>query len=111
MEQSTPLFRDEALDGQRSRLHGEIILRQSTSTRVILVSIVSIVIAALAWILLGNYARTESARGLLVPANGMAKVFALRPGVVNGLFVSEGQFVAKGLKLADIRATQPSSDA
>lgn len=110
MEQSTPLFRDEALGGQRSRLHGEIILRQSTSTRVILASIVSIVIAALAWILLGNYARTESARGLLVPANGMAKVFALRPGVVNGLFVSEGQFVAKGLKLADIRATQPSSD-
>src|SRR5438105_692569 len=84
------LFRAEAVEAQTRRLHGDVILQQSLSTRVVTTAIVLIVAAAIAWVVMGHYARVETTRGMLVPVGGYAKVYAPRPGIVTALLVKDG---------------------
>ena len=64
------LFRQEAIEAKSHRLHGEVILQQSLSSRAITAAILLVVGAVAAWVILGSYARTETARGILAPVAG-----------------------------------------
>lgn len=103
------LFRQDVIDAQSRRLHGEVILRQSLPTKIITATIVILVAAAAIWVVAGRYARVETARGMLVPVDGSSKIVALRPGVVAALFVRDGDLVKAGQKLAVIRMETPNA--
>jgi membrane fusion protein len=102
------LFRPEVVEHRADRLHGEVILTQTLSTRVLTVFLAVVVAAAAIWLTVGQYARIETARGILVTTAGSSKVFALRAGIVSSLLVKDGDTVQVGQKLALIESEQPT---
>lgn len=99
------LFRKEVIDAKRQRLWGDVILIQPLNQWLLTGLIALLVLGtgtSLAW---GSYARTEIARGYLVPDAGMAEVHAMRAGTIEEVFVAEGESVAKGQPLLQITAT------
>ncbi len=103
------LFRQEAIEAKSHGLNGEVILQQSLSSRAITAAILLVVGAAVAWVILGSYARTETARGILAPVAGSSKIHALRPGVITGLLIKDGDQVKAGQKLAIIKIKSPNA--
>lgn len=104
------LFRQEVLEHRAQRLHGEVVLGQPLATRMIAAALLLVIVAAGAWIVLGSFARIESAPGLLVTEAPSAKVVAAVPGVVTSLTVEEGSRVARGDKLAVITLERRAED-
>lgn len=96
------LFRPEVSEHRRQGLQGEVILNQSVSVSLLVATMVAIAAAAIAWVTLGSYARTETVRGILVTESPSAKVAAPAPGIVAELAVREGTVVRKGDRLAVI---------
>lgn len=90
---SSSLFRKEAVNHQKDRLMGEVLLLQPISLVILTVValIVALFIAALlAW---GTYARRETVRGYLVPDAGIVKIYASSPGTISKICVTEGEHV------------------
>lgn len=104
------LFRDEVMSRQTDRLYGEVVLRQSVSTRLVTMVIVGVIAAAVIFVATGHYSRIETARGVLVPAGQSSKIYALRTGVISALLVKDGMKVNAGQKLAVVSSDQPSAD-
>jgi membrane fusion protein len=102
------LFRQEVVDHRADRLHGEIILTQTLNAWVLTGALAAMVGAVAIWLTVGEYARIETARGILVTTSGSSKVIALRPGVVSALMVKDGDRVVAGQKLALVDSEQPS---
>ena len=102
------LFRKEVSEHRADRLHGEVMLSQSLSSRVVTLFLVASIAAAGGFLSIGTYARTETARGVLVTASGSSKVFAARAGTVTALFVKDGDMVKAGQRLAMVQSEQPS---
>jgi membrane fusion protein len=96
------LFRPEVLEHRKSRLHGDVILSQPLSTRVMTGALFAIVAIAGLWVWFGTYARIETVQGILTTSQPTAKVLASSPGVVIELNVEEGQLVRAGERLATI---------
>lgn len=103
------LFRKAAIDAKSRRLHGEVILQQTFSTRALTGVIMIIVALSGVWLATGKFARTEPAKGILVPIDGASKVYAMRPGIVSGLMVKDGDVVKAGQKLAVITIETPNA--
>ncbi len=103
------LFRSAAVENQTSRLHGHIVLQSSVSSRLITLAIVIVVAFAMGWIALARYARTEPAKGIMVPVDGASKIYAMHPGVVSAFMVKEGDMVKAGQKLALITLETPNA--
>ena len=104
----TDIFRPDAIAAQAHRVDGEVILKQSLPSRIITVGIVLIVTFAMVGVLMGHYSRTETARGVLVPVDGYAKVQALRAGVVTAFMVKDGDHVRAGQRLVVIKMESPN---
>ncbi len=103
------LFRQQVIDAQARRLHGDVILQQPLSTRLVTAIIMLVVVATGIWAICGSYARVEAARGTLVPIGGYSKIYALHPGIVTTLLVKEGDQVKAGQKLAVVRIEMPNA--
>lgn len=101
-----PLFRSEVAEARKERLYGEIILAQPVRVHVLTGLLAAIIALITTWIMLGNYTRSETARGILVTDTASAKIVALRPGHIAELTVSEGDLVRAGQRLAVIRVEQ-----
>jgi membrane fusion protein len=97
-----PLFREEVSDYRRTRLHGEVVLTQPISTRLMVLALSVIIMIVVAWVSLGTYARIETVQGILVTDIPSAKVVAVAPGVVTELNATEGQTVKQGDRIAVI---------
>jgi len=106
---NTPLFRKEALDAQRNRLWGEVIVFQPLSFWLMTVAVVLVVAAIGGWLAWGTYAKRERVTGIIVPEAGLVKVFAPRSGVIESLSVQEGQHVAAGAALLVVRSDESSA--
>lgn len=100
MESNKSLFRSESIDSKKDRLFGEVLLRQTVQSRFLVFALVLVITAAIVWLTIGKYSRTEQARGLLVTTAPSAKIIATRPGVVTKLIAKEGAFVRKGTPIA-----------
>ncbi|MFO1257134.1 MAG: HlyD family efflux transporter periplasmic adaptor subunit [Gammaproteobacteria bacterium] len=101
---SSSLFRQEAIEHQKDRLMGEVLLLQPISLIVLtaVALVVALFIAALlTW---GTYARREMVRGYLVPDTGIVKIYASSPGTVSKLCIKEGDHVGAGASLLTILA-------
>ena len=90
------LFREEVVASRKDRLHGEVVLSQPLSTRILVAALFAIIAIAALWVSLGTYARIETVPGILVTDLPSAKVVANQNGTVVELAVSEGQSVKKG---------------
>lgn len=100
------LFRSEAIESRRSRVHGEIVLTLPVRTYYLVAGLVAIIALIGLWITFGTYSRTEAARGILATRAASAKVVAIRAGQVTELLVAEGDFVRQGQRLATVRTEQ-----
>lgn len=100
------LFRSEVLQARKARLTGDVLIAQPMSYAVIGGVITTLIGAAVLGLSLGNYARTETAQGYLVPTEGLVQSFPPRPGVIAEVLVSEGQTVTAGQPLVRIRTAQ-----
>jgi membrane fusion protein len=107
--ESIPLFRSEVADARKQRVYGEIVLGQPVGTQALVVLLAGIIALLAAWLVLGQYTRTETARGILVTDSASAKVVAVRPGLVTRLAVREGDLVRPGQMLASIQV-EPGRD-
>ncbi len=92
---NSSLFRQQAINAQQNHLYGEVILKLPLSFRLITFFILSAVLVAALFVAYGAYSRKESVIGYLVPNKGLVKVYAPQKGVLEGLYIKEGQFVKK----------------
>jgi len=97
------LFRKEAIDHQGQKLDGEVTIATHMSFNVVAALIVAIVIIGATYLLWGEYHRKEVVAGYLRPTTGLSKVYTVAPGLVDQVYVKEGETVTKGQRLARIR--------
>ncbi|AQS39751.1 multidrug resistance efflux pump [Shewanella psychrophila] len=96
------LFRQQAVEAQKQKLHGDVSLAQPISIYLAAIILLCIIIALVLFLSFSHYARKETVRGYLVPDKGLIKTYANRSGNVEVLHVSEGDIVKKGSPLATI---------
>ena len=106
---NAPLFREEVSEHRKTRLHGEVVLTQPLSTRLMVGALFTTIAIAGTWVTLGTYARIETVPGILSTDIPAAKVIAIMPGVVTELSAREGQLVEKGDRLATINLDRRAS--
>ena len=97
------LFRKEALDHQRARLWGDVIIVQPTSFHVIAFVFLVIFVFAGVFLASQSYARKETVQGFLAPSGGLANIYATYGGTIDAVHVSPGDRVEKGQSLASIK--------
>jgi membrane fusion protein len=108
---SHSLFRAEAIEFQQHhRQWGEVTLLQPLSTKIIAWFITIAVVAAIAFLFVGNYARKETVTGYLTPTAGTSKIFLPQQGTIREIYVKEGQEVEKGRPLLAVETAQVAAN-
>ena len=108
---SRQLFRQEATEFQRGqREFGEIALLQPVSTKLLVWLLTGVVTIAMVFLCSAQFSRKQTVAGFLTPAAGTMKVFPNAEGVVNGIYVKEGQQVNKGDPLFAVATAQVTAD-
>ena len=97
-----PLFRHEVLAERQNQWVGSVVLAPRASHRWFTWVAATTCAGLVALLLLGHFTRTARLGGWLVPQEGVARVFAPRPGVVTAMHVREGAPVHKGDPLLDL---------
>lgn len=100
------LFRKQAVKKQQNRLLGDVLLLHPFSYSLLCVFLIVFVAVSLSYLTWGQYARQETVSGYLLPDSGILKVYAPQTGIVNQLFVEEGQKVEKGQALLALRSSK-----
>ncbi|MES2073436.1 MAG: HlyD family efflux transporter periplasmic adaptor subunit [Pseudomonadota bacterium] len=90
------LFRREAVDHQRQRFHGAIVLTRTWSYAALTVFLCGIVLALIAFSVRFGFTRKETVNGMVVPDRGLIRVAASQSGVITRIDVTEGQQVRAG---------------
>ncbi|MEI6858334.1 MAG: HlyD family efflux transporter periplasmic adaptor subunit [Shewanella sp.] len=98
----TGIFRSQAVEAQKNKLHGDISLAQPLSIYSIALTLSCVVIAIAIFLSFSHYARKETVRGYIVPDKGVIKTYASRSGNIERLHVKEGDIVENGQPLATI---------
>jgi membrane fusion protein len=103
------LFRQEALEHQRQKLHGTILLARPLSFSVLTALFVAIAVAVVAFFFLFGFSRKATVPGVLLPDQGLVRIYAPQAGVVVERKVSDGQVVAYGEVLFVLSSERASS--
>jgi len=91
------LFRREAVDFQRwQRQWGETVLPQPLSAKVLTWALSATVAAAILFLSVARFSRTESVRGYLSPSAGIVRVYPARVGTITAVYVRQDQRVRQG---------------
>lgn len=106
---SKKLFRDKAIDAQKSKWIGEVVLMRPVSFTVLTIFVVIFTLMLLSFIFFGSYTKRTSVKGLLLPNTGLIRVYSSEGGTVSEKFVKEGQPVKKGDPLIALKMTRYSS--
>jgi membrane fusion protein len=93
---SKDLFREEALDQHRQRLHGDVLLLPKFSHTVLISLLAGWLIVVLAWLIFSSYAKKETVNGWLEPPTGVIRIYPESTGIIQSVLVSEGQQVKSG---------------
>lgn len=105
------LFRMEALEAQKHRLHGDVLVLPSVKISVITIAIVAWVAAIGVWLLTSEYARKETVQGWLEPDKGVIRIFAeSASGKIKHILVQEGDYVEKGQSLVIVNGDRVLQD-
>lgn len=106
----TAIFREQAINQQLQRLHGEVVVLPRISHSLISLMLLLAVAAAGALLTMGSFARKETVSGWLEPVSGIARVFAERSGIVRSIRVKPGDLVQRGDTLLTVNGDQYLSD-
>lgn len=98
----TGIFRQQAIEAQKNKLHGDISLAQPLSIYSVVCTLLAVVVAISIFLSFSNYSRKETVRGYIVPDKGVIKTYASRSGNIEQLHVKEGDIVEDGQPLATI---------
>lgn len=94
------LFRKQALDHQKNRLHGEVMVMPAQSYIRICLFLLIWLVALITWLATSSYTRQESVQGWLEPSSGVVKMFAESSnGKIRQILVDEGDLVTEGQPL------------
>jgi len=93
---TSQLFRNEALEQQKDRLYGEVVISQPLSFYLITFGVLLMVIIITLLLVYGTYARRETVVGYIVPDKGLVKIYAPLKGELTKQHIQEGQSVKKG---------------
>jgi len=104
------LFRKEALDHQRERLWGDVVLTQPLSTRFLTFGLLFVVAMLIAFLVFSTYTRKETVTGYLKPQGGLVQVYPSQPGQITEIFVDTGAVVKKGDQLMRIDTDRTLDD-
>lgn len=103
---STTLFRVEAVEAAQSDWLGEIALKPATSSWLFPAASVLVVVLLVALLTFGSYQHRSRVQGELVPAQGLIALHAPMDGLVEALYVEEGDRVHVGQVLGVISSTR-----
>ena len=104
---SDRLFRQEALDHQRTQLLGSIVLTPRLSTLWLSLAAAAMALAMVAFLALGSHTRRVTVSGQLMPQGGLIRVHTPQAGVVLDKRVTEGQSVRKGEVMYVLSSDRP----
>lgn len=94
------LFRANAVKQQSARLDGDVIIAQPLSSTMLTAILLCVVVAIVVFLSVTSFNRKETVTGYLKPDMGLAKVMSSRAGVIQQVFVEDGQQVQAGDRLA-----------
>lgn len=103
------LFRTEVMQRKKDRLSGDVAIAIPMPWQFIGYLIFGGLLVAIIFLSLASYARVETVAGVVVPDKGVAAIIPTRSGVISEILVDDGDTVAKGETLVDIRAEEDSS--
>ena len=101
-----PLFRKEAVDNQRGRLYGDLILAQPISYWIITIFLVAVTSVSCWFLVNHSYTRKEKVPGIIVPCEGIVTVYPPQAGILAKLNISEGLNVEASDELFSMLADQ-----
>lgn len=104
-----PLFRPEALENERQRLSGEVILAVPLAEAWLAWGLAALLLGAAIFASLATYSRRETVTGVLIPEGGLIRVVARDAGVVDRIQVTEGQDVDDGQAIARLKLSVQSA--
>jgi len=104
-----PLFRRAALDAQKPKSCGEILLVRPLSYRLLSLAALVCTLAIVALFTWGSYTKRSSVTGQLVPSAGLLRIYPPQTGIVGKKLVAEGQSVKAGDTLYLISSERQSS--
>lgn len=105
----TELFRRQAIDYQRQKFHGAIVLTRSPWQTAIAAFFVLLVSALIVFAATQGFARKESVGGVLMPAGGVLRLVAPQAGIVVATPAAQGSRVAAGQTVVQLSAEQSSA--
>jgi len=103
-----PLFRPEALNQRRDEPYGEIILLHPVTLSLLLWLALGFVSAVVAFLMFGQYTNKTHISGVLIPDQGLIKLYPPLPGTLLACYVHEGQQVHKGDVLFELSSDKSS---
>jgi membrane fusion protein len=103
------MFRPEAIDAQRDRSLGNILLTQPVSTKWFVLLAVLTVSALLTFAFTFSYTARVTVDGIVVAGRGAIKVYAPQGGLISLSRVAEGQKIARGDVLFELTDERRSS--
>lgn len=103
------LFRDKAVDAQKSKWIGEVILISPFSFTVMTIGVAIFTIIIVLFLFLGSYTKKTTVQGQLMPDTGLIRVYAVDGGTINKKFIQEGQTVKMGDPLYQLQMTRFSN--
>ena len=102
------LFRTQAQRQFSSPLEGSAHIALPISWQLIAYLVFGSLLAAILFLSFASYSRVETALGTITPEKGLSTIVPTRSGVLTDLAVTEGQEVARGDVLAQIRTEEDS---
>jgi membrane fusion protein len=108
---TSDLFRKEAFAALSDDPAGAATLQQPLPVQLVMISATVISFALLALLILGEYTSKAKVQGFLEPTTGLVNVWAPHAGLVQEVYVDEGQLVKKGDPLFVIATDRASPQA
>lgn len=90
------LFRQEVLDQHRQHLHGDVLLLPKFSHTLLISLLCGWLIIVIFWLIFSSYTRKETVTGWLEPPAGVIRIYPENTGIIQSIFVTEGQKVRAG---------------
>jgi len=102
------LFRREALEARREDWLGSVRLVSLKMGWPVAITGAALTLFLVLFLLFGEYTRSESVRGQLVPSSGLLPLMAATAGIVTQKHIGEGEFVEKDQALVEISSERAS---
>lgn len=84
------LFRKEALDHKADSRFGQALVHIPRSYSLFILFLVGVTSIFVIMLIYGDYARKETVSGVLVPSQGLTRIYAPRSGVIANLYATNG---------------------